>query len=551
MSLGSETVKHSIFRSSLVAALIALSGEAAAIGLGELRGRVALGDKPRFEVDILGARAASLDSGCFRLTKPVGDDDLPWLKQATFSVRRGHPPVLEIRSNVPLADPVLSVAVYVACGHDVVREYVVLASPPLGRTLDPSPRVRAPAATPATTPAPRREARAARPAADPQAAVARPSAAPVPVTSQLVEPAKVPVTLPVTQPGGAPPDDKIKSMEATIGELQQRAAELTQKLELAAATPAAGQAPPPEVKPAQPAPEAAVRAVPAEVGASGSNYTLLGALVGALLALAGWLFWRNSHGRADGGVAGRVSADIEVDPQRKDEREERGGADLPVDPVAMGMPMKLDVGAEAPVAAAPAAGAPSRLDSIMSVSAATVDEHFEANPVMELAEIMLSFGRVKGAAQALQEYIDSNPQEALKPWIRLMEIYRMAGLRKEFEKVARDLNRNFNVEVQRWEQTVEPESAGPVDVILDTEPVAAGNQLAGGKVEGIEGMPAITEQVVLRWNDGSVIDYMNQLLRDNRGGTRLGFSLPVISDILFLVELKEVSNKIEKETTAS
>ena len=60
--------------------------------------------------------------------------------------------------------------------------------------------------------------------------------------------------------------------------------------------------------------------------------------------------------------------------------------------------MKLDAGAEAP----------SRLDSIMSVSAATVDEHFEANPVMELAEIMLSFGRVKGAAQALQEYIDSN-----------------------------------------------------------------------------------------------------------------------------------------------
>ena len=170
---------------------------------------------------------------------------------------------------------------------------------------------------------------------------------------------------------------------------------------------------------------------------------------------------------------------------------------------------------------------------------------------MELAEIMLSFGRVKGAAQALQEYIDSNPQEALKPWIRLMEVYRMAGMRKEFEKVARDLNRNFNVEVQRREQTVEPESAGPVDVILDTEPVAAGNQLAGGKVEGIEGMPAITEQVVLRWNDGSVIDYMNLLLRDNRGGTRLGFSLPVISDILFLVELKEVSNKIEKETTAS
>jgi hypothetical protein len=105
--------------------------------------------------------------------------------------------------------------------------------------------------------------------------------------------------------------------------------------------------------------------------------------------------------------------------------------------------------------------------------------------------------------------------------------------------------------VQRWEQSVEPESEGPVDVILDTEPVATGNRVAGGKVEGIEGMPAITEQVLMRWNDGSVIEYMNQLLRDNRGGTRLGFSLSVISDILFLVELKEVSNKIESESTAS
>jgi hypothetical protein len=546
MSLGSETVNQSIFRSSLLAALIALSGEAAAIGLGELRGKAALGDKPRFQVDILGAGAGSLDPGCFRLIKPAGDGDLPWLKQATFSVRRGHPPVLEIRSSVPLADPVLAVVVYVSCGHDVVREFVVFPSPPLGRTADASPPGRVPAAAPAE----RRPAEPARTAVAPrQTVVARPPAVPATVTGQPLEPAKVPVA----QAGMAPADDKIKSMEATVGELQQRAAELTQKLELAAATPSAGPPPQPEARPAQPAPapEPAVATVPASVGSGGSNNTLLGALVGALLAMVGWLFWRNSRGRADGAMAGNVNADVEVDPQRKDEREERGGVDLRVDPVAMGMPMKLEVDAEAPAAPAPAAGTPSRLDSIISVSAATVDEHFEANPVMELAEIMLSFGRVKGAAQALQEYVDSNPQEALKPWIRLMEVYRMAGMRREFEKVARDLNRNFNVEVQRWEQTVEPDSEGPVDVILDTEPVATGNQLAGAKAEGIEGMPAITEQVVMRWNDGSVIDYMNQLLRDNRGGTRLGFSLPVISDILFLVELKEVSNKIESESSTS
>ena len=89
---------------------------------------------------------------------------------------------------------------------------------------------------------------------------------------------------------------------------------------------------------------------------------------------------------------------------------------------------------------------------MFSISNATVDEHFEANPVMELADIMLSFGRVKGAAQALQEFIDHNPQEALQPWIRLMDVYRMAGMRAEFEQVARNLNQHFNVEVQSWEQ---------------------------------------------------------------------------------------------------
>ena len=40
---------------------------------------------------------------------------------------------------------------------------------------------------------------------------------------------------------------------------------------------------------------------------------------------------------------------------------------------------------------------------------------------------------------------------------------------------------------------------------------------------------------------------MNQLLRDNRGGTRIGLTLPVVSDLLFLVELKEVDNKIDSE----
>jgi hypothetical protein len=173
----------------------------------------------------------------------------------------------------------------------------------------------------------------------------------------------------------------------------------------------------------------------------------------------------------------------------------------------------------------------------MSINATTLDEHFEANPVMELADIMLSFGRVKGAAQALQEFIDNNPQEALQPWIRLMDVYRMAGMRAEFESVARNLNQHFNVEIQNWEQgavqlgIVHTENA-------DASPVAPRPQC-------LEDLPRLMNTTIELWEGGDVVGYLYQLLRDNRGGQRSGFALPVVEDILFLIELKETANRMD------
>lgn len=522
--------------------MVALSGEATAIGLGELRGSPALGDRPRFEVDILGAGKSSLDPACFRLQRPAGDDNLPWLKRATFKVRKGNPPVLEIASDAPLSDPVLAVALHVACGQDVVREYIVMASPLTGRSLLATEPSEAPRSM-ESAPEQRERIRPARPAARTLPAVTAAPAQALPAAGTLAEPGKIPASA-EQRVADLAAAEKIKSMEATVGELQQRAGDLTQKIEEIAAIPATAQ---PETKGVSPAPVAdqTPKAPVADTSSGGSNWNFYGALIGALLVIAAWLGWRGYQERQRG------LQDFEVDPPRKDEHEERGGVDLKVDPAVMAMPLKLDVDPAGTPPVAPIEHSvvpPSRHDSVMSISAATVDEHFEANPVMELAEIMLSFGRVKGAAQALQEYIDANPQEALKPWIRLMDVYRMAGMRHEFEKVARELNKNFNVEVQKWDPAAETPSQGAVDVVLDTE---SASRLDGARVEGIEGMPAITEQVLVRWPAGDVIEYLNQLLRDNRGGTRLGFSLSVVSDILFLIELKEISNKMESDVKAS
>ena len=205
----------------------------------------------------------------------------------------------------------------------------------------------------------------------------------------------------------------------------------------------------------------------------------------------------------------------------------------------MGMPMQVDFDLlgqthpETVVEPVEPAKAPVP-DSVLSINATTLDEHFEANPVMELADIMLSFGRVKGAAQALQEFIDHNPQEALQPWIRLMDVYRMAGMRAEFEQVARNLNQHFNVEVQSWE--------GGAAALGD---LLAENVSSGPRPQSLEDMPRLMNAVLDLWESGDVVGYLYQLLRDNRGGQRQGFALPVVDDILFLIELKETANRME------
>lgn len=163
---------------------------------------------------------------------------------------------------------------------------------------------------------------------------------------------------------------------------------------------------------------------------------------------------------------------------------------------------------------------------------------------MELADIMLSFGRVKGAAQALQEYIDHNPQEALQPWIRLMDVYRMAGLREEFDKVARNLNQHFNVEIQQWDPAEPTLNRHTIDMVLDDDLGEIVQSVpTAPRAESLEEMSRLMQQIIELWREGDVLAYLQQLLRDNRGGKRSGFSLNVVEEILFLIDLKETLNK--------
>jgi len=577
--------------------MLSLSGGASAVGLGEMRGQPALGERMRLEIDLLGAEKQKLDAACFRLVQPSGSGELPWLKRAVFNVRTGTPSVLEIRSDLPLREPILQLAVQLGCGHEISREYIVMASPLRGDAVS-APEVRSPEMTPpAERPMVRRPVRL-RPTVAP-VDEAKPARLPVRRSERRPAASALPDRLMLSDGGEVEPSlrlatelslgamvaketqreilrleyrmlmamqeqaisqmataEKLRNMEGTLGELQQRASEFAQRVESTGAMPAPGvptagstasQVSAPAPSPAERKGEKPLSGSQAVVEDSSglSDWLLYGVLLGSAIGLAGWLGWRNYQAKRalpDETEPPIQIPELKVDPKRAEEREEPGGVDLPFEPVAMGMPMQVDVELESggehvqnEAEAAPKASGQGS-DSVFSIHATTLDEHFEANPVMELADIMLSFGRVKGAAQALQEYIDHNPQEALQPWIRLMDVYRMAGMRAEFETVARNLNQHFNVEVQSWDEG----GLMPADASGD------GDRPVAPRAQCLEDLPRLMTTIVELWASGDVVGYLYQLLRDNRGGQRLGFTLPVVEDVLFLIELKETANRMEQ-----
>jgi hypothetical protein len=191
------------------------------------------------------------------------------------------------------------------------------------------------------------------------------------------------------------------------------------------------------------------------------------------------------------------------------------------------VPIEVPAG-ETPPAPAGSAGAPEQTAFAAPAFArlAAEPELTAAATALDLAEIMLSFGRVTGAAKTLQEYVTANPQEALRPWIRLLQIYQDNGMREEFEAMALKLNRNFNVEIIRW-QGDEPRKE------LELLPLGTAQQAA----VTLEEIPHIRGRIVSLWGSADCGAYLEQLLRDNRDGQRSGFALPVVEEVLFLIDL--------------
>lgn len=606
---------------------ILAAAPACALGLGDLRTSSRLGERLHVEIDLAVQPDERMEAGCIRLKKPQGDD-LPWVKQGAYGVRRGASSVLTIQSQGPVFDPVVQIGVFIGCGFEVQRDYTVFLSPPLVDPVLPSTASVTPPYSPISSRrAPRQPVvpavsnREERQPAVPKVAsakVMKPLRLPKPGKDRLVlfggnegnDPSLALSSQFASWNEGAESRDrdalretlrieyrmlqalhqqavalletaeKLRQLEQTLSELQQKTDVLGKQLQPNGIAAPAAVIPAPASSTETPAPQAPVpesvvttpdSSIPATSApvqrkssskpAESDSLQFYGALVLAALLLAAWLAWRHSQRRKPVGRFTDVPPALLVDPQRGAELEKRDPLDLELEAedarggrAATMVDFPLGDTVPPPEISTPitefVADNPSAAQ--LSVGAATLDEHFEVNPVMELADIMLSFGRVKGAAQALQEFVDHNPEEALQPWIRLMDVYRLAGMRTEFEQVAANLNQYFNVEVQNWDEAGGGVALVPKDGVADRtgvreEPLPIQWPTSAKKAKSVEEMTHICNQIVEKWYGKDGIDYLQSLLRDNRGGLRSGFTIEVVDEILFLADIQETLLKMDAE----
>lgn len=165
------------------------------------------------------------------------------------------------------------------------------------------------------------------------------------------------------------------------------------------------------------------------------------------------------------------------------------------------------------------------------------DEQSEVAVVLELAEVMLAFGRIKGAEQALEEFVENQPGAALTPWLKLLEIYRQNGQRDAFEDKSEQLRRHFNVATAAWELASE---AGAPAVSASEESAAAIEELLP-RLPMIGQLPHIATEISRAWGSPGCLAYLNRLLRDNRNGQRGGFAMATVRELLFLTDVLESS----------
>ena len=129
----------------------------------------------------------------------------------------------------------------------------------------------------------------------------------------------------------------------------------------------------------------------------------------------------------------------------------------------------------------------------------------------EKASVFVTLGRPAQAIDVLRDHIDHEPKSSPMAWLMLLDLYRQTKRNDDFNEVAERFHLEYNA--------VTPEWSHPVAPLHDT---------------GLDAFPYLVARIRDSWPTIEARSFIEGLLYDNRGGSRIGFSIPAFRDLLLL-----------------
>lgn len=172
----------------------------------------------------------------------------------------------------------------------------------------------------------------------------------------------------------------------------------------------------------------------------------------------------------------------------------------------------------APPSSLPVEKTPGASAASYQVNTSDVDVQ-ELSHVTEEAQVYVEVGRIDQAIALLKSHVEahegSRPSPA--PWLMLLDLYRRAGNRDAYDELAPRFQQRFNGRMPAWDNY--------------------GHELALD--DGLEAFPHLVSRISRGWRTPRARALLEELLYDNRGGSRLGFSLAAYRDILLLLQIHD------------
>lgn len=148
------------------------------------------------------------------------------------------------------------------------------------------------------------------------------------------------------------------------------------------------------------------------------------------------------------------------------------------------------------------------------------DEGVEVDDsVVDEVEVFMAHGHADLAINLLQEHVRMAPDESPIPWMLLLDLLRRNKMAREYDEAGKACKLYFNIRIPELSEEEPPPGAA-----------------------GLELYPHVLAELTRLWKTPECQAYLDDLIFDRRGGTRVGFDPPTFREIMLLRTIQDTES---------